>query len=69
VLATVLPENMASADAEADRTGARDQPSIEEEPVVRDVNPEMPTGEHIKMPPPIDNNAHCMSDYELYWLR
>jgi hypothetical protein len=57
VLTTVAPENPESADAEAAKTRAGDQPSVEEEPVVRDVNLEMPAGEHIEMPPSIDNNV------------
>jgi hypothetical protein len=57
VLATMLPENSVSADAKADRTGAGAQPGVEEELVVRDINPEMPTGEHIETPPSIDNNV------------
>jgi hypothetical protein len=57
VPATVPLENSVSANAEADRIGAGDQPGVKEEPVVRDVNPEMPAGEHIETPPSIDNNV------------
>jgi hypothetical protein len=53
----VPPENSASANVEADRTGAGDQPSVEEEPMVKDVNLEMPAGENIEMPQSIDNNV------------
>jgi hypothetical protein len=42
VSVTMAPENPTSADAEFDTIGAGDQPGIEEEPVVSDVNPEMP---------------------------
>jgi hypothetical protein len=45
------------ADAKADGTGAGDQPTIEEELVVRDVNSKIRAGEHIEMPPSIDNNV------------
>jgi hypothetical protein len=54
---TVAPENPVCADAEATKTRIGDQPSVEEEPVVRDVNLEMPAGEHIETPPSVDNNV------------
>jgi hypothetical protein len=46
--------DLAPADAEADKTGVGDQPSIKAESMVRDVNPDMPAGEHIEKPLPID---------------
>jgi hypothetical protein len=57
VSATVLPKNSASANAEADRTRAGDQPGVEGQAMVKDVNPKMHAGEHIERPPSIDNNV------------